>query len=139
MFHVNVPDVLAYTVKLLRKAYQSGAETQVLIGPYDAQRLSAMLWASPEADFLPHAIYSPDRFRSDRSRVRLWLDAAQVPQAVCPVVVNLALSEVAHGPACALTKVIEVVDASEASVVAARHRWRIYAARGWSPQKHERT
>jgi DNA polymerase IIIc chi subunit len=136
MFHVNVPDVLAYTVRLLRKAYQSGARTQVLMGEYDPQRLSAMLWALPDADFLPHAVHNPERFQTERSRTHLWLDVTSTAEPFCPVVVNLSTLEVGQGLTCELTKVIEVVGSQEAAVVAARNRWRVYASRGWSPQKH---
>lgn len=138
MFHVNVADVLAYTVRLLRKAYQSGAQTQVLMGQYDPQRLSSMLWALPDADFLPHAIYQPDRFQKEGNRTRLWLDATQTAEPVCSVVVNLGTRAVGLAPHVALHKVIEVVGSEEAAVSAARNRWRSYISRGWTPQKHER-
>ena len=136
MFHVNVPDTLAYAVRLLRKAHQSGFRVHVLCGEQEVSRLSGMLWSLPGEAFLPHSAFHPDRFSSQRERVPIWLDGSVSPLALCPVVLNLGLAEVrvAH----TLNKLIEVVGTSDYEMSAARARWRSYLSRGWQPQKFER-
>lgn len=135
IFHVNVADVLAYSVRLLRKAHQSNAHVQVLMGDFDAQALSEALWALPDADFLVHAVHSDEGVVRERNRVRLWLDPRADARPWCPVLVNLGRSEVPASPG--LSKVIEIVGAEDAPTQAARQRWRSYVARGWVPLKHE--
>jgi DNA polymerase IIIc chi subunit len=49
------------------------------------------------------------------------------------VALNLAQAPVSAQPH--LIKLIEVVGTKEADVLAARARWRGYAAQGWAPEK----
>lgn len=136
MFHVNVTDVPAYTARLLRKAYQQSARTQVLMGAHSSEHLSELLWSLNDADFIPHGIYDRERFEREASRTPIWLDHSTSPTALCPVIVNLSEHTVA--PSDTLSKVIEVVGMDEPSVRLARQRWRHYLGLGWTPQKFER-
>lgn len=133
LFHVHVSDVLAYALRLLRKAHASGAAVHVLMGEHSAEQLSAMLWALPDAEFVPHAVYSPQRFAAEHGCTRIWLDASGGQEPVCAVALNLAQAPVSAQPH--LIKLIEVVGTKEADVLAARARWRGYAAQGWAPEK----
>lgn len=136
MFHVNVPDVLVYTVRLLRKAQQHSTRVQVLLDTIEAQRLSQMLWGLPDADFLPHALWTADITENEFSRTPMWLDTRSDTTLLCPVVINLTRSVTPEGES--LNKVIEVVGQDEAAVAAARQRWKAYLARAWRPEKFER-
>jgi DNA polymerase III subunit chi len=133
MFHVNVPDVLAYTVRLLRKAHAQGARTQVLLGTQSGPDLSAALWALPGTDFLAHA-YWDDSIEAPLHPA-IWLDARAATQVFCPVVVNL--SEQTIQTSGDLQKLIEVVGTDEHARASARQRWRSYQNRGWTPKKYE--
>ena len=133
LFHVHVADVLAYAVRLLRKAHTSDTPVHVLMGDHSAEQLSAMLWALPDAEFVPHAMYSAQRFAAEQGRTRIWLDASGSQESVCAVALNLAQSPVVVQPH--LIKLIEVVGTHEAEVLAARARWRRYVAHGWAPEK----
>lgn len=136
MFHVNVPDVMVYTVRLLRKAQQQSTRVQVLLDTTEAQRLSQMLWGLPDADFLPHALWTADITEHEFARTPMWLDTRSDTTVFCPVVINLTRSVTPEGES--LNKVIEVVGQDDAAVAAARQRWKAYLARAWTPEKFER-
>ena len=53
-FHVHVPDKLAYSCRLLRKAYLSGAKITVTGEPGLLSELDQLLWRFSAAEFLPH-------------------------------------------------------------------------------------
>lgn len=135
-FHFNVPDRSGYACRLLRKAARAGARVVVTAESAELVGLDRLLWIFDPIEFLPHLLHRrgaavPDRLRD----TPLWLteDAAAAPHR--HVLVNLGF-EVPAGFE-SFERVIEIVSADADDRAAARMRWKHYAARGYSIQKHE--
>jgi DNA polymerase-3 subunit chi len=135
-FHFKVEDRVAYTVRLLRKAYRSGARVTVVgAGPL-LDRIDQQLWTAVALDFIPHARLRPGAPRTrvaDASPILLCdgLDEA----APRPVLVNLT-DELPHDPT-RFDRIVEVVPTTEPEVQAARDRWRRYRELGFPPEGHD--
>jgi DNA polymerase III subunit chi len=132
-FHFNVPDKLAYSCRLLRKAYLSGARVVVTAEPALLAELDQLMWSFSPAEFVPHC----------------RVDASQSTVAATPVV--LAESPGAsqhHGVLVNLGKgipagferferFIEVVARTDDDRLAARSRWKHYTDRGYAMKRHD--
>ncbi len=132
-FHFNAPDKLAYTARLLRKAYLKGARVVVLSPPESIDELDRLIWLVGQGDFVPHARPGDAAPVHSHSPIRLVerLDEADAEA----VLVNLQPQAVAEPGAFA--RVIEVVGMDEADRAAARQRWRTYAAASIEPLRHD--
>jgi DNA polymerase-3 subunit chi len=132
-FHFNAPDKLAYTARLLRKAWLKGARVVVLTPPEAIDELDRLIWLVGQGDFVPHARPGDATPVQRHSPIRLVerLDAADA----AAVLVNLQAEAVAEPGDFA--RVIEVVGLDDADRAAARQRWRRYAAAGIEPQRHD--
>ena len=132
-FHVNVPDKLHYSYRLLRKAYRIGGKAVVTAEPELLQQLDQLLWSYSTTEFLPHC-----RSNSlDRTVVAtpIWL-AEHLD--TCPsgsVLINLGR----HVPAGfeRFERFIEVASSQETDRLLARDRWKHYRDRGYSLKRHE--
>lgn len=135
-FHFNVADRSDYTCRLVRKASRSGA-TVVLAGPAPAlAHFDRALWTFDELEFLPHVWLRPGEAPAERLHpARVWLvqDAGQTPHH--EVLVNLGTDAPAGFES--FGKLIEIVSPDEQDRLAARVRWKHYAARGYAMQRHE--
>ena len=132
-FHVNVADKLAYSCRLLRKAYQSGARIVVTGDDEMLAELDVRLWTFSAEDFVPHC----------------RADAASATLLATPIVLMSSLADGAQddvlvnlGPNVAVgferfARLIEVADQTPQDLVAARQRWKHYQALGHMPKKHE--
>jgi DNA polymerase-3 subunit chi len=132
-FHFNVPDKLAYSCRLLRKAYLSGARVVVTAEPAVLTELDQLMWSFSPAEFVPHC----------------RADASQSTVAATPVV--LAESSGAsqhHGVLVNLgqgipagfeqfERFIEVVARTDDDRLAARSRWKHYTDRGYAMKRHD--
>ena len=132
-FHVNVPDKLHYSYRLLRKAYRSGANAVVTATPELLLQLDKVLWSYSSTEFLPHC-------RSDSAvattAVTPILLAEQLD--VYPpgsVLINLGLQ--VPGGFERFERFIEVASSSEDDRLAARERWKHYRDRGYALKRHE--
>ena len=132
-FHVNVPDKLHYSYRLLRKVYRIGAKAVVTAEPELLQQLDQLLWSSSTTEFLPHC-------RSDSPgptmvATPIWL--AEHLDACPPgsVLINLGR----HVPAGVerFERFIEVASSQETDRLSARNRWKHYRDRGYSLKRHE--
>jgi len=57
-FHFNTPDKLAYSCRLIRKAYRAGHRVWVYSEDlFQLQRLDQMLWSFSATDFIPHVMH----------------------------------------------------------------------------------
>ncbi len=132
-FHFNAPDKLAYTARLLRKAWLKGARVVVLAPPEAIDELDRQIWLVGQGDFVPHARPGDAEAVWRHSPIRLTerLDAGDADA----VLVNLQAAAV-NQPA-AFARVIEVVGLDEADRAAARQRWRAYAGAGIEPLRHD--
>ncbi len=126
-FHVNAPDKLAYTCRLLRKAWRSGAQVAVVAAPPVLHQLDAALWTVSAVDFVPHCLAPASPTVLQFSPIVLLEDARQSPHQM--VLVNLG-DQVAPGFE-RFDRVIEVADSASPDVQSARQRWKHYASRGY--------
>ncbi|MEO7887159.1 MAG: DNA polymerase III subunit chi [Polaromonas sp.] len=132
-FHFNVPDKLAYSCRLLRKAYLSGASIVVTAEPAVLAELDQLMWSFSPAEFVPHC----------------RADAAEVTLAATPVVLAESLQACPHygvlvnlGPEIPggferFERFIEVVAQSDEDRLAARSRWKHYTDRGYAMKRHD--
>lgn len=135
-FHFNAPDKLAYTCRLLRKAYRARARVVVTGEAALLQELDRVLWTFEPLEFVPH-VRAPVAARvAERQRgTPVWLldSAADAPHH--DVLVNL-------GPGLAqgfesFKRLIEIVSSTADDRQAARVRWKHYADRGYNIERHE--
>lgn len=134
-FHFGAADKLAYTCRLLRKAVAGGSRVVVVADAAAMAQLDTDLWAVSPTDFVPHCADTAARAVQGRSPVWLVTDAAHAPAGRFGVLVNLA-DTVPTGFA-EFARVIEVVSTQDADREKARERWRFYAQRGYSIQRHD--
>lgn len=132
-FHVNVPDKLAYSCRLLRKAYLSGARVMVTAEPDVLLELDHLLWRFSAAEFVPHCRAGAPEATLAASPIVLAKSLAACPHH--EVVLNLG--QCIPTGFEAFDRLIEVVQAVHDDVLAGRERWRHYAAKGYTPKKHE--
>lgn len=132
-FHVNVPDKLHYSCRLLRKAYRSGAKTVVTADANLLLQLDQLLWTYSATEFLPHC--RSDSPSETTVATPIWL-ANQLD--VCPaggVLINLG--QQVPGGFERFERFIEVASSQEVDRLAARDRWKYYRDRGYSLKRHE--
>ena len=139
-FHFSVPDKLAYSCRLLRKAYQSGAQLVVIGAPDMLAELDRMLWTFSASEFVPH--YRPPAHAKSTTALDKALEATPVllvesvgSSTQHGVLVNLG-SDIPDGFEC-FERFIEVVSTQEADRLAARRRWKHYADRGYTLQRYD--
>lgn len=132
-FHVNVPDKLAYSCRLLRKAYLSGARVAVTAEPEVLAELDELLWSFSPSEFVPHC-------RSNAPEKSLAATPVLLVESLetCPhheILVNLGLNIPAEFER--FERCIEVVAQAHDDAVAGRGRWKHYAARGYALKNHD--
>lgn len=135
-FHVNVPDKLHYSCRLLRKAYRSGAKAVVTAEPELLRQLDQLLWGYSSTEFLPHC----------------RIDSAAPTLAATPIVLAEELDTCPPGTAGSVLinlgqqvpvgferfeRFIEIASSLEADRLAARDRWKHYRDRGYALKRHE--
>jgi DNA polymerase III subunit chi len=132
-FHFNVDDKLAYSCRLLRKAYLSGARIAVTAEPDVLAELDALLWRFSPAEFVPHCTAS----------------ASAISLAASPIVLTGSLVDCSHHEVLVnlgqgipagfegFERFIELVALSPEDVMAGRSRWKHYAARGYAMKRHD--
>lgn len=139
-FHFNVPDKLDYSCRLLRKAYQSGAQL-VVTGTSDMlAELDHLLWTFAASEFVPH--YRPGAAVENDTALGKAL-------ATTPVLLVESLKGCAHHSVLVnlgadipdeferFERLVEVVTTQDADRLAARRRWKHYADRGYALQRHD--
>ena len=132
-FHFNVPDKLAYSCRLLRKAYLSGARVLVTAEPAVLAELDQLMWSFSPVEFVPHC----------------RADASQSTVAATPVVLAESPGASQHhgvlvnlGPGIPagferFERFIEVVARTDDDRLAARSRWKHYTDRGYAMKRHD--
>lgn len=133
-FHVNVPEKLAYSCRLLRKAYSTGARVAVIGEPEVLTELDQLLWSFSQTEFLPHC-------------------RADAPESIIfasPILLADSISSLSHheilvnlGRAIPedfgrFDRFIEVVASAHDDAAAGRGRWKHYSARGYALTKYDR-
>jgi DNA polymerase III subunit chi len=135
-FHVNVPDCVHYTCRLLRKALRKRMRVAVTGSVATLNELDQTLWSFEADEFVPHARVDAATPRGAvQSHAPVWLVDDPRDGAVLTVLVNLG-RELAAGFST-YQRLIEIVADDDDSRSAARDRWRQYVALGYAPVKHE--
>ncbi|WP_457282748.1 DNA polymerase III subunit chi [Polaromonas sp. P5_D5] len=132
-FHFNVPDKLAYSCRLLRKAYLSGASVVVTGDAAVLAELDQLIWSFSPAEFVPHC-------RAGAPQSTLAATPVVLAESLkdCPhygVLVNLG-----HGIPAEFERFerfIEVVAQADDDRLAARSRWKHYTDRGYAMKRHD--
>jgi DNA polymerase-3 subunit chi len=132
-FHFNAPDKLGYACRLLRKAVGTGARVMVTGGPDTLRELDVALWTFAPLEFLPHCNGGAAPATLAASPVVLAESVRTAPHQ--QVLVNLG-GAVPEGFE-RFERLIEVVTPDEQDRLDARSRWKHYADRGYSIQKHD--
>ncbi len=137
-FHTGVADKLAYTCRLLRKAYRAGNRVLVAGAPEQLNRLDSLLWTFDVGEFIPHGrLRAGQPVPAGLAPTPIWLvdlgeQGASADTLHADVLVNLG-PDLAPGYA-RFARVIEIVgDAPADDVAAGRQRWRQYVAAGHPP------
>lgn len=131
-FHSNVPDRIAYTCRLVRKARAANCQVVVLAGSEDElQALDEALWTFSELDFLPH-VPAGDPLAATTPVILADDDAAELPHH--DILINLS----GRPPACfaRFQRLFEIISINEAEKAAGRERYRFYQQRGYPLTHH---
>lgn len=126
-FHSNVPDKLAYTCRLVRKARAANCQVVLLTG--DQAELAALdqaLWTFSELEFLPHVPLS-DPLAANTPIVLTADDQAEVPHY--QILVNLSSRTPTHF--ARFERMFEIISRDPDDTAAGRERYRFYQQRGY--------
>lgn len=132
-FHFNVPAKVGYACRLLRKAAAGGAKVVVAGDAALLRELDAELWTFSAVDFIAHCHVDQGRAMVERSPVVLAGSAAAAPHR--EVLVNLG--DTLPDGFERFQRVIEIVSADEADRQRGRSRWKQYAERGYTMDRHD--
>jgi DNA polymerase-3 subunit chi len=135
-FHFNVPDALAYTCRLLRKATRQGARVTVTGEGAALAGLDRALWSFDPIEFIPHVLLRRGEPVAERLRTTPVCLAEDLAGALHhDVLVNLGAVPPSGFESYA--RMIEIVSTDEPERAAARARWKHYVARGYPIERHE--
>ena len=132
-FHFNVPDKLAYSCRLLRKAWGSGARVVLMAEPGMLNRLDQLLWTYSALEFLPHCQASALAATLAASPVLLTTALEDCPHH--DVLVNLGQAVPAGFER--FERFIELVSSADEDRAAGRSRWKHYADRGYALKRYD--
>ena len=132
-FHVNQPDKLHYSCRLLRKAYRSASSVVVVGEAAMLQQLDSLLWQFSAIEFLPHCRDSAPAWAVSASPILLVEQAQSCPASGVLINIGQALPSGFER----FTRLIEVAASDEVDRQAARARWKHYQARGYPLKRHE--
>ena len=130
-FHSNVPDKIAYTCRLIRKARAAQYRIAVLVT--DRSRLAALdtaLWTFSELDFLPH-VMAGDMLAAQTPVILTHSEDAELPHH--DILINL--SDVPPRHFARFERMFEVISSDDDDKAAGRERYRFYQQRGY-PLSH---
>ncbi|MFZ2738303.1 MAG: DNA polymerase III subunit chi [Burkholderiaceae bacterium] len=132
-FHFNLPDKLAYSCRLLRKAVVAGSKI-VVTGPSPMlAQMDQDLWTFSSTDFVAHCSQDDSELLRANSPVLLASKLEQLPHL--KVLLNLG-DQVPTGFE-RFERVIELVEQSDEDKKMARNRWRQYSDLGYHIIRHD--
>jgi DNA polymerase III subunit chi len=132
-FHFNAPERLGYALRLLRKAYGTGARVAVTGDEPLLAELDRALWTMAPLAFIPHTTEEQNAMVVQLSPIVLAQNLSALPHY--EVLVNLS-DEVPQGFE-RFERLIEVVTTDEQQRRTARQRWRHYSERGYALTRHD--
>ncbi len=133
-FHLQVPDKIGYTCRLLRKAVAKGSRLMVRADAATLMQLDQALWQFSATDFVAHCADTAPASVLNRSPVLLSESRQAVPDAAM-ILINLAVDMPTDFADFA--RVIEVVSEDDQDIQQARRRWKNYTLAGIKPDKYE--
>ena len=144
-FHFNVPDKLAYSCRLLRKAYTSGMQVVVTGEAAQLARLDDLMWTFSTVDFLPHTRVAPALLAGNAvsgteindAEAGLGILLAEKPERVRSHGVLVNLGQQIPDSFERFDRFIELVTSEADDRLAARRRWKHYADRGYALVSHD--
>lgn len=126
-FHSNVPDKLAYSCRLVRKARAADCRIVLLTqDKADLMQLDEALWTFSELDFLPHAL-AGDPLAATTPVILTDRDDIDLPHH--QILINLSTGTPAHF--ARFERMFEIVSSADADKAAGRERYRFYQQRGY--------
>lgn len=126
-FHSNVPDKIAYTCRLVRKARAANCRVVLLTSDRtDLARLDQELWTFSALDFLPH-VTADDALAPSTPVILTDSDTIDLPHY--QILINLSTSTPAHF--ARFERMFEIVAADDTDKAAGRERYRFYQQRGY--------
>jgi DNA polymerase-3 subunit chi len=135
-FHFNVPHRLGYACRLLRKATRQQARVAVVGPAATLAELDRALWTFEATEFVPHVLLREGEALAQRlGETPVCLLASLDGAPHHDVLVNLGVEPPAGFES--FGRLIEIVSTDESERLAARARWKHYAARGYAIEKHE--
>lgn len=135
-FHFNVPDRLAYSCRLLRKATRLGSRVAVSAPAETLTQLDRALWTFDPADFVAHRRLAAGEAVAERLRpTPIWLLDHLGDAPDHDVLLNLGDAVPAGFES--FSRVIEVVTLEDDDRGRARERWKHYSGRGYTITRHE--
>ncbi|HEY0847642.1 MAG TPA: DNA polymerase III subunit chi [Noviherbaspirillum sp.] len=131
-FHSNVPDKIAYSCRLVRKARAANCNVVLFAGDSQAlNTLDQLLWTFSELEFLPHVI-AGDPLAAATPIILADSDQAELPHH--HILINLSRSTPAHF--ARFERMFEIVSSDDADKAAGRERYRYYQQRGYPLTHH---
>jgi DNA polymerase III subunit chi len=132
-FHVNVPDKLNYSCRLLRKAYRSGVRAVVTAEPALLSQLDQLLWSFSASEFLPHCSGHATAPTLSATPILLCEEIQDIPAN--SVLINLGHQLPSNFER--FQRFIEVASDANDDILAARIRWKHYRERGYALKRHD--
>lgn len=136
-FHHGVADKLAYTCRLLRKAYRAGAQVVVTGDAAALKALDRQLWVFDDREFVPHVLAQAEGsvpVRQHTTPIWLTTDPVSAP-GERGVLVNIGQAMPVGSSRFA--RLFDIVSNDESDRQQGRLRWKSYAAQGWQVNPHE--
>ncbi len=126
-FHSNVPDKIAYTCRLVRKARAANCRVVLLtLNRQDLMALDQSLWTFSELDFLPHVV-AGDPLAPATPVILTDDDKVELPHH--DILINLSPNTPAHF--ARFERMFEIISSDETDKAAGRERYRFYQQRGY--------
>lgn len=131
-FHSNVPDKIAYSCRLVRKARAANFNIVLFAGDRNAlNTLDQLLWTFSELEFLPH-VFSNDPLAAATPIILTDTDQVELPHH--QILVNLSQATPPHF--ARFERMFEIVSFEDADKEAGRERYRFYHQRGYPLTHH---
>lgn len=126
-FHSNVPDKIAYSCRLVRKA--RAADCRIVLMTQDRAELALLdetLWTFSELDFLPH-VSAGDPLAASTPVILACGDDIELPHH--QILINLTPVTPTHF--ARFERMFEIISSDDADKAAGRERYRFYQQRGY--------
>jgi DNA polymerase III subunit chi len=121
-------DPMLLVCEIAQKAFENQQPALILLDQMElAEHLDELLWSYKDEAFLPHQIAGEE----DDEHCPLLLVLPEMNVSIRPLVINLRATASPDGA----ERVIELIPFDESAKIAARERWKAYAARGHKPER----